>query len=202
VKGALQYLVPILMLRLTKQEEFDDEDEWNPCKAAGVCLSLMANCCENDIVRHVIPFVKDHVKSEDWKYRDAAIMAFGSILEGPDPKALTPLVQQAMPTLITMMTDVSVVVQDTVAWTIGRVCGLLPEAALKEEYLLQLLEALVKGLDKEPRVASNICWAFSSLAEAAYENSEIAKDDDSPATYCLSPVYSTIVEKLLTTTDR
>ncbi|XP_062518433.1 importin subunit beta-1-like [Corticium candelabrum] len=202
VKGALQYLVPILMLRLTQQEEFDDEDEWNPCKAAGVCLSLMANCCENEIVRHVIPFVKDHVKSEDWKFRDAAILAFGAILEGPDPKALTPLVIQAMPTLIEMMKDVNIVVQDTVAWTIGRVCGLLPEAALKEEYLMPLLEAMCEGLDKEPRVASNICWAFSSLAEAAFEAAEVARDQDCPTTYCLSPVYATLVQKLLHTADR
>ena len=31
-KGALQFLVPVLMQILCKQEEFDDEDDWNPCK--------------------------------------------------------------------------------------------------------------------------------------------------------------------------
>ena len=49
-KGALQFLVPALMMSLTKQEEFDDEDNWNLCKAAGVCLMLLATCCEDDIV--------------------------------------------------------------------------------------------------------------------------------------------------------
>ena len=53
-----QFIVPILMQTLTKQEEFDDEDEWNPCKAAGVCLMLIATCCEDDVVQHVLPFVK------------------------------------------------------------------------------------------------------------------------------------------------
>ena len=33
-KGALQFIVPILMQILTKKEEFDDDD-WNPCKAGG-----------------------------------------------------------------------------------------------------------------------------------------------------------------------
>ena len=46
------------MQTMTKQEEFDDEDDWNPCKAAGVCLMLLATCCEDDIVAHVLPFVK------------------------------------------------------------------------------------------------------------------------------------------------
>ncbi len=38
-------------------------------------------------------------------------MAFGSILEGPDPTKLKPLVEQAMPMLIELMKDNSVVVK-------------------------------------------------------------------------------------------
>lgn len=76
-KGALQYLIPILTQALTRQEELDDDDEWNPCKAAGVCLMLMATCCEDDVVAHVLPFVKDNISSPDWRFRDAAVMAFG-----------------------------------------------------------------------------------------------------------------------------
>lgn len=201
-KGALQYLVPIIMQTLTKQDESDDEDDWNPCKAAGVCLMLMATCCEDSIVQHVLPFVKDNIKNPDWKYRDAAVMAFGSILEGPDPNNLKPLVEQAMPMLIELMRDPSVVVKDTAAWTIGRVAELIPEAAINESYLKPLLEVLVEGLNAEPRVASNVCWAFTSLAEAAYENAESGEDQAEPDTYCLSEFFEPIVQKLLETTDR
>ncbi|XP_035206788.1 importin subunit beta-1-like isoform X2 [Stegodyphus dumicola] len=201
-KGALQYLVPILMQTLTKQEEHDDEDDWIPCKAAGVCLMLMAACCEDDIVPHVLPFVKNNIKHHDWRYRDAAVMAFGCILEGPDPSNLKPVVEQAMPMLIELMSDESVVVRDTVAWTIGRVCELNPEAAVNESYLKPLLEALVKGLAAEPRVASNVCWAFSSLAEAAFEAAEVTDENQEPNTYCLSECFEVIVGKLLETTER
>ena len=38
---------------------------------------LMATCCEDDIITHVLPFVKDNIKSSDWKFRDAAVIAFG-----------------------------------------------------------------------------------------------------------------------------
>ncbi|XP_042897818.1 importin subunit beta-1 isoform X1 [Parasteatoda tepidariorum] len=201
-KGALQYLVPILMQTLTKQEEHDDEDDWIPSKAAGVCLMLMAACCEDDIVCHVLPFVKNNIKNPDWRYRDAAVMAFGCILEGPDPTNLKPVVEQAMPMFIELMADESVVVRDTVAWTIGRVCELNPEAAVNEIYLRPLLEALVKGLTAEPRVASNVCWAFSSLAEAAYEAADATDENQEPNTYCLSGYFEVIVSKLLETTER
>ncbi|KAH0626795.1 hypothetical protein JD844_002008, partial [Phrynosoma platyrhinos] len=201
-KGALQYLVPILTQTLTKQDENDDDDDWNPCKAAGVCLMLLATCCEDDIVPHVLPFIKEHIKNPDWRYRDAAVMAFGCILEGPEPNQLKPLVIQAMPTLIELMKDPSVVVRDTTAWTVGRICELLPEAAINNIYLAPLLQCLIEGLSAEPRVASNVCWAFSSLAEAAYEAADVADDQEEPATYCLSSSFELIVQKLLETTDR
>lgn len=201
-KGALQYLVPTLLMSLTKQEEYDDDDEWNPCKAAGVCLMLLANCCEDDVVGHVLPFVTEHIKSPNWKFRDSAVMAFGSVLEGPNPDILKPIVEQAMPMLIELLKDPSVVVRDTAAWTVGRMCEILPDAVINEQYLNPLLHSLVEGLSAEPRVAANVCWAFSSLAEAAYENAEVAEGESEPATYCLSSYFDPIVQNLLETTDR
>ena len=67
-------------------------------------------------------------------------------------------VSQAMPTLIDLMKDPSVVVRDTTAWTVGRICELLPEAAINDVYLSPLLQCLIEGLGAEPRVASNVCW--------------------------------------------
>ena len=51
----------------------------------------------------------------------------GSILEGPDPDTLSPLCAQAMPLFVNLLKDDSVVVRDTAAWTIGRLCEIMPE---------------------------------------------------------------------------
>ena len=200
-KGALQFLVPVLIKKLTKQEEFDDEDDWNPSKAAGVCLMLLSSCCEEDIVQFVLPFVKDNIKSPDWRYRDAAVMAFGSILGGLDVATVKPLVEQALPTLIGLMYDTSVAVRDTVAWAFGRICDLIPEAVINETFLKPLLEALINGLKAEPRVAANVCWAFTGLAMASYESAETAENGQ-PETYCMSQYFDFIIQRLLETTDR
>lgn len=200
-KGALQYLTPLLTDSLKRQEDFDDEDDWNPCKAAGVCLMLLAQCCENDVLQYVIDFITANIEREDWKSRDAAVMAFGSILEGPDPNALKPYAVMAMPMLIKLMKDESVIVRDSVAWTLGRICEILPQVAL-ENYLQPLIETLLDGLDAEPRVAANVCWAFNSLGEAAYEAAPVSEEEEEPQTYCLSVCFSKIVQKLLSVTDR
>ena len=68
------------------------------------------------------------------------------------------LIEQAMPMLIELLKDPSVAVRDTTAWTVGRICEIVPEAVLNEHFLTPLLHALVEGLMAEPRVASNVCW--------------------------------------------
>ena len=44
--------------------------------------------------------------------------------------------------------------------------------------------------------------AFSSLAEAAYEATDAAEEQEEPATYCLSSSFEIIVQTLLEPTDR
>ncbi|CAH0603076.1 unnamed protein product [Chrysodeixis includens] len=200
-RGALQYLAPVLMQKLTKQDDSDDELEWNPSKAASVCLMLLSNCCADEVVPHVIPFINSNIKNENWRYREAALMAFGSILGGLEANTLKPLVEKAMPTLIEAMYDSSVAVRDTAAWTFGRICEIVPEAAINETYLKPLLESLVNGLKAEPRVAANVCWAFTGLAEAAYEAAD-GEDSNQPKTYCMSKYFDFIIQRLLETTDR
>jgi importin subunit beta-1 len=202
-RGALQYLVPILLQRLCEQKDCEDDDEWNPCKAAGVCLMLLSSCVEDDILPHVMDFINENIKSTNWQFRDAAVMAFGSVIEGPSVEKLKPIVEQAMSMFIQLLKDPSVIVRDTAAWTIGRICEAVPEAVVNETILQPLLEGLVIGLSAEPRVATNSCWALSSTAVAAMDIARPQDDDDAtPDTYCLSKYFEPIVEKLLATTER
>lgn len=201
-KGAVQYLMPLLTHCLMKQDESDDDDEWNECKAAGVCLMLLATCCEDGIIPYALPFIQDNIRHPDWRRRDAAVMLFGSILEGADSTATKPLADTAMTALIQMLNDQSVAVRDTTAWTIGRVCENASEVALSPQYLEPLLTELIKGLTMEPRVAANVCWALTSLTQAAYSQAQNMNPGNEPETYCLSRYFEAIVAKLLETTER
>ena len=62
---------------------------------------------------------------------------------------------------------------------------------------------MVNGLQDQPRVAQNICWAFTSLSDAAYDLAASNTDlEETPKTYQMSKYYSAIVQKLLETTLR
>lgn len=66
---------------------------------------------------------------------------------------------------------------------------------------------MIHGFHMNPLITSpppslSLPQAFSSLAEAAYEATDAAEDQEEPATYCLSSSFELIVQKLLETTDR
>ncbi|KAK9143996.1 hypothetical protein Syun_013396 [Stephania yunnanensis] len=94
IKKALSSLVPMLLETLLKQEEDQDQDDeiWNLSMAGGTCLGLVARTVGDDIVSLVMPFVEANIMKPDWRSREAATYAFGSILEGPSVEKLSPLV--------------------------------------------------------------------------------------------------------------
>lgn len=132
-------------------------------------------------------------------------MAFGAVLDGPKEETLTPLIQEALPPLMSLMADPTPAVRDSLAWVLGRICDLLPKTVCGD-MLVPVTQCLMAGLDMEPRVATNVCWAFAPLSEAAYKSALGPDGQDGmpekPKTYGLTGALQAIVGKLLETTER
>ena len=199
-KGAQKYIIPILCQILTRQEEFDDD--WGPSGAAAVCIGLFAQVTEDEILDLVLPFISENITSENWRFRDAAVQALGSILDGPTPETLESLLEPGMTTLVKLFDDPSIPVQDSVAFCIGKICEMVPKLVLNDQIFNDLLQKLLKGLTAPPRVATNVCWTIKSLVEAVFEYSEADDESEPLQTYQLSPHFNTIMSGLLNTTNR
>lgn len=192
---ALPEILPVILQLLTKQEEDATDDEWNVAMAAGTCLTLLAQTVADAIVVPIIPFVETNIRNEDWHYREAAVMAFGSILDGPASQLLTPLVTQALPTLIEMMMrDPNVHVKDTTAWTLGRISDVLIDTIKTDIHLPGFIQALIAGMSDSSRIVGNCCWGIMNLSEQLGDS----EGDSSP----MSPYYDGIIDALLRTSNR
>jgi importin subunit beta-1 len=192
-KAALSEIVPVLLTLMTSQEEDVDEDEWNVAMAAATCLSLLAQCVQDNIVALVLPFVQTNIRNPDWRYREAAVMAFGSIMEGPNPQLLAPLATQAMPILLEMIRDPVVQVKDTTAWTLGQISENLLAYINLEAQLQSLVTALLAGLSDSPKITSNCCWALMNIGRGLNPD-----EQHDLATYPLSPFFEGICKELVT----
>ncbi|KAI8914839.1 hypothetical protein PhCBS80983_g00772 [Powellomyces hirtus] len=188
-------LIEALWWLMTKKEEDDDEDEWTISMAASTCLALLASCAHDHVVQPVLTFVETHIHSSDWRYKDASVMAFGSILDGPNPDVLGPVTAQALPILISLMKDPSLQVKDTTAWTLGRVCEMLP-TYIPPDCLPLFISAILEGLNENPRVAANCSWAIMNIGE----NLGVAQG--AADTYVLSPFFDAMVQATNAAADR
>lgn len=161
---ATMEVVPVLLELMTKQDEDATDDEYNISRAAYQAVQLWSQAVGQQVVQAILGFVDKNLKSEDWHYRDAAVSAFGAMMEGPDEEVLDPLVKQALPVLIEMMNDQTVQVRDSAAFALGRVCEACYES-IDPENLTKLITALFGGLTSHPKMASSCCWALMNLAD-------------------------------------
>eukprot|EP00252_Welwitschia_mirabilis_P025793 TRINITY_DN8203_c0_g1_i1.p1 TRINITY_DN8203_c0_g1~~TRINITY_DN8203_c0_g1_i1.p1 ORF type:complete len:875 (+),score=189.55 TRINITY_DN8203_c0_g1_i1:181-2805(+) len=201
IKQALPYLVPLLLETLLKQEEDQDQDEgaWNISMAGGTCLGLVARTVGDDVVPLVMPFIEENISKPDWRCREAATYAFGSILEGPSPAKLTPLVNVALNFILNAMKDENSHVKDTTAWTLGRIFEFLHGPAVETPVINSsnfphILSVLLSSMKDVPNVAEKVCGALYFLAQG-YEDTG---SESSP----LTPFFQNIVLALLEAAHR
>jgi importin subunit beta-1 len=195
IAQAARGLVPELLETLLKQSDTGSDDSWNIAMAGAACLKCVAQTIEDDVVELVLPFVTSNINSTLWRAKDAAIMAFGSILDGPSPERLGPIVVGALPHMIGCVRDPHPMVRDTSVWTIGRICEFHIHA-ISAEMIVPMVSALTVALDDtESKVAAEACYAFYNMAVAC-------EDSDEANSNVLSSFMQQVLLKLLMVTNR
>ncbi|KAK3901634.1 armadillo-type protein [Staphylotrichum tortipilum] len=192
---ATNEVVPVLLSLLTKQDEDAADDEYNTSRAAYQCLQLYAQAVGGAIIQPVIGFVEANLRHEDWHNRDAAVSAFGAIMDGPEEKLLDPIVKTGMQPLISMMEDPSVHVRDSTAYALGRITEACSDAIDPSQHLEPLVRSLFNGLMNSPKMAASCCWALMNLAERFAGDFGAAQNP-------LTPHFNESVSNLLNVTAR
>jgi len=193
INGALNYLIPIILDALTKQDDDPESEESTLATQAGTLLRNISILVQDKIVQLVLPFVQKFINDNDWRKREAATFAFGAILEGPESNNLSNLISQAFPILLQHMKDNEQIVRDTTAWTLANICEFHPEQAKLQVH--NLVNVLIESLTQPPKVASRVCHALHNLAET-FES--LCEEKSSP----ISQYFKPVISKLLESTNR
>ncbi|CAM9022988.1 hypothetical protein WICANDRAFT_81407 [Wickerhamomyces anomalus NRRL Y-366-8] len=193
---AIQDILPTLFQLLTRQNEDADDDTWNVAMAAGACLQLFAQDTGNFVVQPALSFVEQNISSPEWRNREAAVMAFGSILDGPDRDQLKVLIAQALGPILQLIKDENLQVKDTVAWCIGRIADLIIDAIDVQQHLPNVIQAIIEGLKDHGKVSTNSCWTLINIVEQLNQTAQ--QDETSP----LSQYYPALVPILIQVSGR
>jgi importin subunit beta-1 len=192
IHSALKPLIGLLTEILVNQNEDQSDDEWNKSTAAGTCLALVAKVTGDDVVLATMPFISANINSQNWKFREAATLAFSAILDGPTSKdKMKGLVNQALPFMLNHVTDSQVLVRDTTVFTLGRIAK-FHFSALLENNIDNVIKATLHSLKDEPRVAAKAAWAIHNIAEALEQTGASEQPSN-----LLSQYFQALVQTLL-----
>jgi len=195
-KTALMEVLPQILQLLFRQDE-DDDDEWTVSNSAAAAITLFAQIAENAVLGPVLQFVEANIRSENWAAREAAVMAFGSVMDGPEPSTLQPLVTQAFPVLIAMLADPNSAVRESTSWALARSTELIPKGFQPDTHLRPLMEGLVVTLrDTRSTTIQNCAWTIQNIC------SIIGATKPTEPSTPLGPYYEPLVTELMNVTTR
>lgn len=194
VQAAMEHLVPLLLGLLTQQNEDDDDDSNNLQEKAATCLELISLTVKGIIVPIVIPYVQQHIQSQEWRYRDAAIVAFMTILDGPSTESIGVFVDQSIQVMLQSFNDEHPVVRGSAVHCVKKICA-HHLSSLPEDRVTAILTAVDHKLKDKPSIAAAACSAI-------YEICQNLKQVPPPPTNILSSGLVQLIKDLLMVTER
>eukprot|EP00768_Dysnectes_brevis_P005099 gnl/Dysnectes_brevis/3681_a4705_752.p1 GENE.gnl/Dysnectes_brevis/3681_a4705_752~~gnl/Dysnectes_brevis/3681_a4705_752.p1 ORF type:complete len:890 (+),score=375.07 gnl/Dysnectes_brevis/3681_a4705_752:172-2670(+) len=195
--AVLKWILPAILAKLPDSSELDLQDSESAAFAqvrdrAATLLSWIARVCRNPVLQSVKEFADQHVASEDWFHRDAALLAMGCVLDGPER---TPMLSEVVGILLNLSGQILTrsfvappLLEHTAAWALSRIAQFHPE-------MLRTRVPDVMGaansclLNSDAPAAAQMCWALNYLAQDFQK-----QDNQAPmqpyVVHCISAVLS------------
>jgi len=161
-KAALSYITPILLKHLEGNEGTQVKG-WSCCNIAATCLTKLASCWGDSLLTYVGSFFSEQIVKPQWYCRNSAVLALGSVLEGPSLQSLTLALPEIWPLLMQSTSDQNLEFRDSVFWVIGKMAPILPEfiSSKKDE----IIPILVTNLDGDEKIVENVTNTITVIFE-------------------------------------
>ncbi|KAJ2764320.1 hypothetical protein IWQ56_004532, partial [Coemansia nantahalensis] len=144
--------------------------EWNLRKCSAASLDVMSTAFGDQILEFVLPVLKEELASDDWRVKEAGVLALGAIAEGC-MSGMEPHMSSLLPYLIQQFKHEKALVRSISCWSASRygkwaIYG--GEANTIKVYFEPLLAGLLEAtMDNNKRVQEAACSAFATIEEEA-----------------------------------
>jgi importin subunit beta-1 len=137
------------------EQDLDDDDrEWTLSLAAGCFLQHMALVMKDAVINPVLEFVQPKMSSNNPVDKYIGMMAFGAIIDGPDPTAFGNIIQEALPGILNLIIDDAPKVSYSVAWVYYKLAENMPILILQDQAVLDIfINNSLNCLNKHSKIA-------------------------------------------------
>ena len=181
-------LVPLLLECLKRKPENEDDD-WNTSVSAACCLSLMTEIIKDQMVPPIFAFISANIGAAEWENRCAGILAFGSILKGPQKDTTNTLVNAALPTMTSMLQDKKETVRLRTSWLFEKITKTAHGSICNPQMLDIIMAGLLTSIKDKPQISFQICFAISNVAYSLRAN-------EGQQSSLMSKIFTSVLEAL------
>ncbi|KAJ2833502.1 hypothetical protein J3B01_004383 [Coemansia erecta] len=144
--------------------------EWSLRKCSAASLDVMSTAFGDQILDFVLPVLREELASDDWRVKEAGVLALGAIADGC-MSGMGPHMPSLLPYLVQWFKHEKALVRSIACWSASRygkwaIYGAEPNTVKVyfEPLLAGLLEAM---MDTSKRVQEAACSAFATIEEDA-----------------------------------
>ena len=204
---ALKPLVEMVFEIMASNKASEEEAEFGLVDSTQAVLQKAARAVGHPIVDVIMPFINANFAHQDPLRRDAAVMSFGLILEGPDKQRLQKeIILPALPHFLAKLEgatrDPSVMVRSSTAYSLSVVFAEHLEVLAPYNDFGNLVQLLCRALDDEPIVVKYVAKALNELITGMHDDVREFEVDEEGKRTLLSPLFYHVINALMLRADK
>jgi transportin-1 len=161
------------------EDDDDDDDDgnvmeegsegWTLRKSSATAVDALAYIFGDEMLQVLLPRVSEMVKTENWIYREAAVLALGTVANGAQ-QFLGPHMNTILPFLVSLLNDQVYLIRSITCWTLGRYAKWLMNHHEAKKMIADLLNILLpRVLDPNKKVQHAAVSALANIMDDSRE---------------------------------
>jgi importin subunit beta-1 len=148
----------------TEDEQLDEMAENNLTFSSGYTLENIARVCGNDVMQPVFNFITPKFASPNWGDRYVGMIAFGSIIDGPNSQDMANTIATAYADIVNMINDQVPKVRQTVAFVLYKLSEFVPEIIFMSQQNLDLfVNRCLEHIQEHHLISTLVIGALKNL---------------------------------------
>jgi importin subunit beta-1 len=150
-------------------EQLDDNSEMNCSISSGLTLESVSKVIGDAVLTTMLDYIQPKIGSTRWIDRYTGMLAFGAILDGPNPDTICSYVGQAFEGILNMINDPIQRVRHTVSYVYYKLSEFEAGPILNDKNLRDLFVGnCLNHIDEHPIIGSLLAGSLKNLYVQAY----------------------------------
>ena len=181
IKSCTDSIISMITMGFSKfdsslhDQDLDEVAENHISLSAGYALENLAKLIGDAVLNPIFDYISPKLGSADWGDRYLGMIAFGSIIDGPNPTQIITIIHTCYANIIGMINDSVAKVRQTVAFVYYKLSEFVPELIFTTEENLNLfITHIMEHIHEHHLISTLLIGALKNLFIQAHKNNSVS----------------------------